>query len=372
MIFSNNGILNLNNLFKDEYNYDGIGSISQQEFIELELNGKREKFWFKYKNNRYLFKKQEQGSDDVYAEVIAEEIAETLDINSAKYTLATLDGELGVISEEFIKKDERLILGLEIISTIMNRYGLENEKFRKLYGVNNLEVKDVHNKLNNLEDIWSILDLYFKDNPNKDRIIQELMTDLVKIFIFDLITMQGDRHINNWGIIVNEKQNYFKISPLFDNANICGLNRSNVKKAFEGNLNSIRKNFKNQSKVDKAEEQLNKILYHSKLLFSVSEDDTLDVHLKKKKENLDILDYFLNVSSFEFIEIVNKYLNKLDDIGIEQIIINKENKMGTEIPEDVKKHIINTITLNCIYIRSRIDNYYNKKGWSQNGKFKIS
>lgn len=367
----NRGIVNLNDLFQNEYHYTDQGELNEQPFIELELNGKREKFWFYYHNQKYLFKKQEKYSDDIYAEVIAEEIAETLGINSAKYTLATFDNDFGVISENFIKKDERLVLGLEIISTVMNRYGVEDADFRNLYDIDNLDVKDVHNKLNNLEDIWSILDLYFKDNPNKNKIVQDIITDLVKVFIFDLITMQGDRHINNWGIIINEKQNYFKISPLFDNSNICGLNRSNVKKAFEGNLKSIKKNYHNQDKVVKSEKQLNQLLYHSKLLFSVSEDDTLDVHLKKKKENLDILDYFMEVSSFEFIDLINKYLDKLDEVGIEQIIVNKENKMGVKIPEDVKQHMINTITLNCIYIRIRIENYYNKKGWDQNGKSKI-
>lgn len=349
------GLVNLNKLFLDKYSYDGTEDLFDQEFIEIELNGQREKFWFDYDNNKYLFKKQNNNSDDIYAEVVAEKIAEVLDINCAEYTLGNYNDEMGVISKNFVKENERLILGVEIMAQVLNKYADESEEFKKLYNIENLGIKDVHNKLNNLEDIWSILDLYFKDYNNNTELVNMCMQGLIKIFAFDLITMQGDRHIRNWGIVVNETDGYIRFAPVFDNSNICGLNRKSVKQTFDGMLKGLNKNINNDKKYEKSKEQLNQLLYHSKLLFSVSEDDIIDISSKKRKDNLDILDYFISISSTEYIDLISDYISKIQNIGIENIIVQKESEMGCLIPDDVKNHIINSINLNCEYINERIN-----------------
>ena len=353
------GLLNLNNIFKDIYNYDNNNEITDQEFVEVEFNGQREKFWFYLNDKKYLFKKRGNQSDDIYAEVIADEIAKTLSIDSANYTLGTFNDEAGVITESFIKDDERLILGVEIISDVLNKYGLNNIEFLKKYGIDNLGVKDAHNKLNNLEDIWSILDLYFINNKNKQELVKMTMDGLVKILLFDMLTLQGDRHIRNWGIIANEKENTYRFAPLFDNSNICGLNRSNSKVAFSGMLNSLKKSNSEEKNI-KTTEQLQQLLYHSKLLFSVSDNDIIDIEHKKRKNNLDILDYFISISDDKSIQLLDNYVSKLLDVGIETIVNNKEKKMGIDISEDVKQHIINSINLNLNNIYERLEVY--KKG----------
>lgn len=354
-----NGLLNLNDIFKDYYNYDNNNDITNQDFVEIEFNGQREKFWFYLDDRKYLFKKRGNKSDDIYAEVIADEIAKTLSIDSANYTLGTFNNESGVITESFIKQDERLILGVEIISEVLNKYGLNNVEFLKKYGIDNLGVKDAHNKLNNLEDIWSILDLYFLDKTNKQELVKMTMDGLIKVLLFDMLTLQGDRHIRNWGIIANEKEGTYRFAPLFDNSNICGLNRSNSKVTFSGMLNSLKKN-NSIEKNKKTAEQLQQLLYHSKLLFSVSDNDIIDIEHKKRKDNLDILDYFISVSDADSIQLLDNYANNLLDIGIENIVNNKENKMNVNIDEEVKQHIINSINLNLNNIYERLEEY--KKG----------
>lgn len=350
------GILNLSEIFNDKYEYNKNEEITNQKFVEIELNGQREKFWFYYDNKKYLFKKQGNQSDDIYAEVVANEIAETLEIPSAKYTLAQFNNELGVVTEDFIQEDERLILGVEIISEVLNKYSVENDKFLKNYGIDELGVKDAHNKLNNLEDIWSILDLYFKDRENKEQLVKMTMDGLLKVFLFDLLTMQGDRHIRNWGIIANEKEGTYRFAPLFDNSNICGLNRSNTKIAFAGMLNSLNKNNmleKNQKTAD----QLIQLLYHPKLLFSVSDNDIIDIKHKKRKNNMNILDYFISISDESSIELLQSYVDEILNIGIENIINNKEDKMEVYIDETIKKHIINSINLNLNNICEKLEVY---------------
>ena len=353
------GLLNLNDIFKNIYNYDNNSEIIDQSFVEAEFNGQREKFWFYFDNKKYLFKKRGNKSDDIYAEVIADEIAKTLEIDSANYTLGLFNNEDGVITESFIKENERLILGVEIMSEVLNKYGLNNIDFLKKYGIDNLGVKDAHNKLNNLEDIWSILDLYFIDNENKQELVKMTMDGLIKLLLFDMLTLQGDRHIRNWGIIANEKEETYRFFPLFDNSNICGLNRSNSKLAFSGMINSLKKSNSIEKNI-KTSEQLQQLLYHSKLLFSVSDNDIINIERKKRKDNLDVLDYFISVSDSKSIELLDNYTNKLVNIGIENIISNKEQKMGINIDSDIKEHIINSINLNLNNICERLEVY--KKG----------
>lgn len=46
-----------------------------------------------------------------------------------------------------------------------------------------------------------------------------------KMYVLDMILLQTDRNPYNWGIIVNEKDKIVELAPLFDNSNICGMNK---------------------------------------------------------------------------------------------------------------------------------------------------
>ena len=41
------------------------------------------------------------------------------------------------------------------------------------------------------------------------------------MLLFDIFTLQGDRHPNNWGLI--KKGDTYRASPLFDNSTSFGL-----------------------------------------------------------------------------------------------------------------------------------------------------
>lgn len=45
------------------------------------------------------------------------------------------------------------------------------------------------------------------------------------MYVLDMILLQTDRNPYNWGIIVNEKDKIVELAPLFDNSNICGMNK---------------------------------------------------------------------------------------------------------------------------------------------------
>jgi hypothetical protein len=290
-----------------------------------------------------------------------------LDFECAEYKLATFKGNLGVVTKNFINKNEKLVLGAEILSDVLNKYALNNKKFLEDYKIDELSAKDSHNKLNNLEDIWGIIEIYLKEKGYKNSFIKQIMEDMVKKFFFDIITLQGDSHVSNWGLIENEKNKSIKFAPLFDNSNMCGLNRRGIIKTFDGMLQSAKRNSKDHIKLRKTEQQLYSLLYHPKLLFSVSENDIINIQLKKRKTNIEVLDYFLQVSSTEYCDMLEDYLNKIEKIGINEIITRREERDNIKIPLDVKKHIINSMSLNMIYLREKIENYNISKGGKIHG-----
>lgn len=62
-------------------------------------------------------------------------------------------------------------------------------------------------------------------------IVYTIMDYLVRVYFFDLITLQGDRHIWNFGVII-DKENHVRPAPIFDNANMCNLNRTKTVQEF--------------------------------------------------------------------------------------------------------------------------------------------
>ena len=71
--------------------------------------------------------------------------------------------------------------------------GVEN--YGNFYPYNSL----TSNESNNLYDIWDCLDFYFEN-------VNELMEDIIKMYIFDLLFYNSSRQQENWGILEKEKE----------------------------------------------------------------------------------------------------------------------------------------------------------------------
>lgn len=138
-------------------------------------------FYFEYEGKKYYFKKT-YSIDTIYNELIAEEIAHEFGISSLHYDLASYYGTIGVISEDFVK-DGELILLSEI---------LHDDSY------------------NNLEQIRVSLIMHYGQE-----ITDILMPELINIFMFDILIGNNDRHTDNIGFIQNK--NGISLAPVFDN-----------------------------------------------------------------------------------------------------------------------------------------------------------
>lgn len=142
-----------------------------------------------------------------------------LSINHSKLLLA--NGQIRFLAKDFLKKGEKLIHGIEIISEY-----LEDKEFVNEINENRKERRHFFT-FDLLEE--SIIDIY-KQNSNI------ILQSLIKMIVFDAVTGNNDRHFYNWGLIGNSnriknKQPVF--SPIYDSSRGLYWNLS------EDNINQI-------------------------------------------------------------------------------------------------------------------------------------
>lgn len=166
-------------------------------------------------------------------ELIAYEMASLIDIECVKPIVVNKPNNIGIATKSFEREGYSVINGQKILENyyrhLHNNNAIEDE----------LELSDGINKLNNLEKIWEALIYYFKDyeESKKDEIVKNIMFDLTKIFSFDVIMMQSDRHAENWEILESNNKDDAYLVPLYDNE-LCFDNYSiatNINVEYENN-----------------------------------------------------------------------------------------------------------------------------------------
>lgn len=157
-------------------------------FIELDDYDYRKVSYYYYviniNNNKYYFKKS-KSIRTVYNELIAEELAKDYGIENVKYDLASLDGFIGVISEDFIKDRSFIYIGSLLA------------KFHK---------NEFIPQYNNLKDLQECIMKKYGD--------KSLFDSILDMFIFDMLIGNVDRHTDNYGLFVD---NNISLATIFDN-----------------------------------------------------------------------------------------------------------------------------------------------------------
>ena len=185
-------------------------------------------------------------------------------------------------------------------------------------------------KSNNLYDIWNVLLIYAKIN-NLNLGISDSMNNLINMYIFDIITSQGDRHADNWSIIKNNKDNSMRICPLYDNSGICALNREKSIKNIVDYMKALKDPRLHDKKKQKIRMRLESTIDHSKSGLKVDIND-----IEQKNKNRVMMQEFIFSSSQEFVDRLMEYVNIIDDNTLDSIFLEIENEINVEIPVEVK------------------------------------
>lgn len=353
-IIRNNGYIDLNLYFMQKYGKSRAYLADILELTETEQLGARDKFWFNFEDKKVMYKSAFMDSYEEYAEVIMTELAKCLRIESAQYDLALMkfdDNKMtkGIITYNFKKEGCKYLVGSEIILSVYRRYIADNPDLIKELGLEGLEREDyIVNKLNNLENIWFILDLYFKDEVNKSEIIADIMNQLVSVLMFDVLTNQGDRHSDNWMLEFDGPR--VRLAPLYDNSNACNLNRSKTLNNMITNLKIYEK--ANRIKKPRLYDRIVGQLYHPKMLLTVLPRESMkDGNVR----SLEVLENFINMSVPEYRERLIEMIEFFKSNKLEEVFLNVESKTECEIPEDLKYYLRNVFQIHIAEIEKRFD-----------------
>ncbi len=192
---------------------------------------------------------------------------------------------------------------------------------------------------NNLYDLWSLIELYFKYYKLPIENANDIIKTLADLFIFDILTSQGDRHYENWGLIINNENGSVRFSPIFDNSNICNLNRSKAIKTINTYIDGISKRKDSDPAKERTMQRLKEAIYHEKSLLDVNTNDL-------KQKNTEKMMNFAKVSSSEIIDLVKNKLDLLTQDVIDNIFTRIERRIKVKIPDEIKRTVKTTIQIN--------------------------
>nr|WP_317405006.1 HipA domain-containing protein [uncultured Helicobacter sp.] len=160
---------------------------TSKEFVEH--LGTKEKFWTRLEGKEYLFKIGRENTLENCSEKIAYEIAKLIQLEVAEYEFATYvngDKKQGIASKKFIENNTRLILGNEILNTLIANY-------------------DKNARKNELSGVLALMKL------------TESINNFSGYLVFDALIGNQDRHHENWGFI-SSNGGQLILAPSFDHA----------------------------------------------------------------------------------------------------------------------------------------------------------
>ncbi|WP_157833203.1 hypothetical protein [Oceanospirillum maris] len=203
--------------------YYPVYDVSEMDLSNYEAMGTKSKFWFVDENgDKKLFKatvaSDSSGNDiqrpgEDWAEKIVCEIANYLSIPCAQYELALNDDQYGVISDNFVKSNQSMVHGNELIAHIMKAAGEKPvEKRNKGHKVSRV-VAALHYIIQNKPLGWDSL-------PE----IKSALDFFCGYVMLDALVSNQDRHDENWGMIISDESAH--LAPSYDHAASLGRNES--------------------------------------------------------------------------------------------------------------------------------------------------
>jgi hypothetical protein len=175
--------------------------------LEEEAMGSKEKFWFREKDEEpdWLFKYPQPNTGQHWAEKIAAEVADALDIFHARVELAVFQGTRGSATESFARDGRELYHGNQVLAGQLLDYD-PAKRFRQ--------------SDHTLENIFTALDQVF-ESTDVARGAKERLADYL---VLDALIGNTDRHHENWGILRKRTPRGWlgMVAPTFDHASSLG------------------------------------------------------------------------------------------------------------------------------------------------------
>ena len=180
------------------------------------VEGSNAKTWFNVNGVRFLFKEY-NSILPCFGEVLYYNAAKMCGVDCAEYDFATMDGKVGTISYDFLNSTEVYYNFLELSS----QFGDSKFNLDDIVDNRNMLVLR-NNQYNNLSAIRMIISELFRCSSDKK---EEIEVSLIKMVCLDTLFCHLDRTLWNYGVIVDEDIDEFRLVPLYDNSYVLYLHR---------------------------------------------------------------------------------------------------------------------------------------------------
>lgn len=310
--------------YRNEEGYIDLDKVLTKDVdVQREVRGyvDRQKDWIELSDTKILVKTNTEGfENDAWSEMISTELAKQAGIECAEYDLVRYKNEKGIISKNICKAGEELITVNDLVGT-----GPTNEEYP--------DSTDIYYIFDNLEE-------RLKEDGAKEEDIDKCMLSLRKQMLFDIYIMETDRHTENISFVLGTDENgnrTTRLSPMYDTEKSLALydNREYMKKIYSDMLKVSEVTNMQEPKIcviPEEEELVPDTPLSSFMAFlqsNVVTDEYSTDSEKIWKETLNFL-----CEDDRALDYVEKVLSKLD---INDAIDKVEERIGTKIPEHVKK-----------------------------------
>ena len=274
------------------------------------LRGRKPKFKLKKDGKTYIYK---YGSinNEIWAELIAEQLGKQAGIEMAHYEVAEYKGTIGVITDYFLNSTELIMSSDNLKANV-----------QAIYDENNIKFNIRENTITNIVSAATTYD---------DRVDgEELTRELMLRWCFHGLIMESDKNETNIAFI--KGFNPLRLTPDYDNSSMAALDR---------NIQNIMSS-----------------LMQGQNFYGFTDSFKSNLRINKN----DTGDFFVDFANF-----CNKYpkqaeycINQLNNINIEEAFTRVEEINSVQIPWDIQFWVSKTLTsrledMNTIYNQNKKD-----------------
>lgn len=283
--------------------------------LNEKYNGRKPKYGLIKDGKKYIFKYGHM-NNEIYAELIAEQLGKQLKINMAHYMYAKHNGEYGVLTDNFIQNNELIISSDDL-----------RENASRIYRGNQLQFDKDDISITGIVQAAYALDM----NIKTDKLINELM----KRWVFYGLILESDKNETNISFLNSPKG--LKLSPDYDNSSMCQLHK---------NIDTL----------------VNQLKYSN--IYSITDEVGQQVHLSKDTIASSFLDEYRIFCEKYPLQCIN-ILELIKNVDVDKAIKIVEKNNEIEIPYLIKFWINKVIEtrksdLNIIYNSSKNKILYKK------------
>ncbi len=178
---------------------------------DIEQLGSKPKFWFKRVDENWLFKEARENTGEDWAEKVASEIARLLGLPTHYAELALWQDKRGCAVKSFLSSDRSVLIhGNELLGGLISGYDKEKQRGQADH---------------TFENIVHVIENLFSDEKSR----RPVALRMVGYLMLDALVGNTDRHHQNWGVVLERKQqaggrdSYFvQLAPTFDHASSLG------------------------------------------------------------------------------------------------------------------------------------------------------